>query len=75
MSLLATSTVVLCALTLSFAAPENSARLDDVDMKGLIAKSRSTKAIGGKHISIINKSLKFASFMHAGHCSFIPKDC
>ena len=72
MSLLAISTVVLCALTLSFAAPQNSARVDDLDMKGLI-KSRPTKSIS-KHVSIINKSLKVASFMHAGHCSFIPKN-
>ena len=63
MSLLAILTVVLCALTLSFAAPENSTRVDDLDMKGLIKKSRPTKSIS-KHITIINKSLKFASFIH-----------
>ena len=45
MSLLAISTVVLCALTISYAAPENSTRVDDQDMKGLMKKSRPIKSI------------------------------
>ena len=56
MSLLAISTVVLYALTISYAAPENSTRVDDQDMKGLMKKSRPIKSIG-KHISIIKLNL------------------
>jgi len=74
MSLLAISTVALCALAISYAAPaEHSARVDDLDVEGITKKSHPIDLIG-KHINIINKSLKFNCLIYAGHCSIIPKD-
>ena len=58
MSLLAISTVALCALAISYAAPaEHSARVDDLDVEGITKKSHPINLIS-KHINIINKSLK-----------------
>ena len=68
MSLLAILTVVLCAWTLSHAAPEYPSRLamDNLDIKGLIEKNNSPKATG-KFISIIheplNKNIRACSFI------------